>query len=197
VSAIKVVRWLAVGFVAGGGVAFAATGTPLLGERLWRAIAERGADVSPPVRPRAPARAPATAAASVSSPEVEIVPQPEPPSGSVRPAGDPPHVAFAESPTTDPKWRRAAAALKARDYPAAENALREVETTGTPGDRDAASLALAQVLLTRGRVVEARARLERLRQRAGSALVREKATTLLAELSSSGGRSFAPPSVPQ
>jgi len=72
-----------------------------------------------------------------------------------------------------------------------------VETTGTPSDRDAASLALAQVLLTRGRTVEARARLERLVRRAGSAVVREKAAALLAEPSTAGDRSNAVGPVPQ
>jgi len=197
VSAFRVVRWLAVGFVAGGSVAFAATGAPALRARFWPLhLTARAGEASTvahvperPLRRAAPESAPAPAASAT--------PPPAPPSDGARPAAESPHVVvLPEPPASDPKWQRAAAALKTHDYSAAENALREVETTGTPGDRDAASLALAQVLLTRGRTVEARARLERLTQRAGSALVREKAASLLADLSASGERSGAGAPVP-
>ena len=198
VSAFKVVRWLALGFVAGGSVALAATGTARLRERLWPAhLAARGAEAKPaPATPSSVAPA-SRATASAPSPDVSSLPAPNPPSDALHPTSEAPRAVLPEPSPTDPKWQRAAAALKTRNYPAAESALREVETTGAPGDRDAASLALAQVLLTRGRVVEARARLERLSQRAGSTLVRDKARALLAEISSSGGRSPAAPSVPQ
>ena len=58
VSAFKVVRWLALGFVAGGGVAFAAAGTPLLRERLGHTaeIAVRGAEVKPAAKKKQQAR---------------------------------------------------------------------------------------------------------------------------------------------
>jgi hypothetical protein len=197
VSAFRVVRWLAVGFVAGGSVAFAATGVPALRARLWRPLhlTARGGEAPTVARPPAP---PLRRAAPESAPlPAASVAPPLPPSDSARPAGETSRgVVLAEPPTADPKWQRAAATLKAHDYSAAENALRELETTGTPSDRDAASLALAQVLLTRGRTVEARARLERLNQRAGSALVREKAAALLAELSAPGERSGSGAPVP-
>jgi hypothetical protein len=97
----------------------------------------------------------------------------------------------------DPKWQRAAAALQAHDYDAAEAALRELETSGAARDRDAASLALAQVLLRRGRDVEGRARLERLSTHASSTPVREQARALLDDFFASGGRSVGTPVVPQ
>ena len=199
VSTLRIVRWLAVGFVAGGSVAFAATGVPALRARLWHplGVSAREGEAStlakvsgPPLRRAAPE--------SASPPALSAVPQAEPPSDRARPAAEAPHaVVLPEPPTDDPKWRRAATALKTHDYSAAEHALREVETTGTLSDRDAASLALAQVLLTRGRTVEARARLERLVRRAGSAVVREKAAALLAEPSTAGDRSNAAGPVPQ
>lgn len=197
VSAFRVVRWLAVGFVAGGGVAFAATGVPALGARFWPLhLTARQGEASTlahvperPLRRAAPESAPA--------PATSTMPPPASSSDGARPAGESPHVVvLPEPPASDPKWQRAAAALKTHNYSAAENALREVETTGTPSDRDAASLALAQVLLTRGRAVEARARLERLTQRAGSALVREKAAALLTDLLAPGERSGAGAPVP-
>jgi hypothetical protein len=88
-------------------------------------------------------------------------------------------------------------ALEVHDYDDAESALHELETSGAAGDRDAASLALAQVLLRRGRSVEARARLERLSSHASSPPVRTQAAALLGDIFSSGGRSAGTPAVPQ
>ncbi len=195
-SAFRLLRWLVAGFAAGWGVAFAATGDPLFGAGLRRDVPAPVVEARASVRTYAPSPASAPATQSAFPPELPA-PEPKPPNGSAHSGGAAPQAVLEEPPTIDPKWQRAAAALRARDYEAAEEALREVETAGAPADRDAASLALAQVLLTRGRVVEARARLERLSMHAGSALVREKATTLLAELSSPGDRSIATPTVPQ
>lgn len=198
-SVFRVARWLVVGFGAGLGVAFAATGVPLLGTGLYRTLRggphpHEGVPTAHPAA-RAPAREP-PAPSALPLPSAAAAPEPAS-SGSARPPGPPPHATLGEPAPTDPKWQRAATALKTHDYSAAEAALREVETTGAPGDRDAASLALAQVLLTRGRVVEARARLERLRARASSALVREKAAALLGDVFSFGGRSSAAAPVPE
>jgi hypothetical protein len=198
-SPLRMVRWLAVGFVAGLSVAFAATGAPLLGSRLFRSL--RGGpgahDTAPAVR--LPVRAPvrARAEASAVAPAGSAASADLPTSPGARTPAPVPHATLVEPGETDPTWQRAAAALKAHDYAAAEKALREVEMGGVPGDRDAASLALAQVLLTRGREVEARARLERLRARGSSPLVREKAAALLGDTFSSAGRSSAVPAVPQ
>jgi hypothetical protein len=81
----------------------------------------------------------------------------------------------------DPKWQAVLAALKLHDYRAAESALANLAATGTSDEREAASLSLAEVLLARGRVTEARARFERLSKSARSALVREKARAVLAD----------------
>jgi hypothetical protein len=198
VSALLLLRWLTAGFVLGWGVAFAATGDPLFGAGLRRAqpAAAAVSRVMPSARPsiRAPERT--SDAPSALAPLDRAAPEPKPSSTGAHAFGSAPPSVLAESTATDPKWQRAAAALKARDYAAAETALREVETAGAPNDRDPASLALAQVLLTRGRMVEARARLERLSVHASSPLVREKATALLAD-SASAGRSAATPAVPQ
>lgn len=199
VSPFRVMRWLAVGFVAGGSVAFAATGVPALRARLWppREVSAREGEASTLAKISGPPLQRA-ATESVPPPASSDTAPPAAPTNGARPAVEAPHgVILPEPPASDPKWQRAASALKTHDYSAAENALREVETTGTPSDRDAASLALAQVLLTRGRTVEARARLQRLVQRAGSAVVRAKAAALLADPAATGDRSSAGAPVPQ
>jgi hypothetical protein len=211
VSAFTLLRWLVAGFVLGWGVAFAATGDPLFGAGL-----RRTAQAPPPVatvvpRPTSTARArqhapvepsalpPLDSAApplDSAAPPLESAAQ-ERKGSTPPPAASLPAPVLAELQAADPKWQRAAAALKLHDYATAETALREIERAGTPGDRDAASLALAQVLLTRGRGVEARARLERLSVHASVPLVREKARALLAEIFSSPERSSTAPPVPQ
>ena len=197
VSAFTLVRWLVAGFVLGWGVAFAATGDPLFGAGLRRTVQTPlpvpSALREAPPRHRATERSPAQP--SAVPPLDSAAPEPSP--STAHAPSSPSAPALAEPPVTDPKWQRAAAALKVHDYAAAETALRDVETAGTPADRDAASLALAQVLLTRGRVVEARARLERLSSHAGAPLVREKAAALLSDLFAAEGRSSRTPAVPQ
>lgn len=198
VSPFRVARWLLVGFVAGGSVAFAATGAPLLGARFWpHHLTARDRSTAPAIAHSPVKASPPAARDDAPLAEPSAVPLRAPLSDSLHPIGEAPHAILPDPAPTDPKWQRAAGALKARDYVAAERVLREVETTGMPSDRDAASLALAQVLLTRGRTVEARARLERLTQRAGSALVREKAAALLADPSAPAERSFPLAPVPQ
>lgn len=189
VSVFVLLRWLAAGFALGWGVAFAATGDPLFGAGL------RGSGgVEAPRAPSSHVRGGASHAPSSAPVPVELV-APEPSGSALRIEKSAPSSVFSSG--SDTKWQRAATALKALDYDAAETALRELETGGAPGDRDAASLAVAQVLLTRGRVVEARARLEHLSTAASSSLVREKATALLRALRSNGDRSSEKPSVPQ
>jgi len=197
VSAFILVRWLLAGFVLGWGVAFAATGDPLFGAGLRRTaqtpLPVPSALREAPRRHRASERSPAQP--SAVPPLDSAAPEPSP--STAHAPSSPSAPALAETPLADPKWQRAAAALKVHDYAAAETALRDVETAGTPADRDAATLALAQVLLTRGRVVEARARLERLSGHAGAPLVREKAAALLSDLFAAEGRSSGTPAVPQ
>ena len=199
VSMRHVVRWLAVGFVAGSSAAFAATGTAQWRNRIWGSaeLLARGPQTSPTVTNRRLPRVSAPAAPSDAPPSSSATPLPEPHDDPPHALGESSRVVLPAPLATDPEWQRAATALKRQDLTAAEAALRGVETTGTASDRDAASLALAQVLLTRGRLVEARARLERLSKSSGSATVREKATALLAQLSSSVERSIPAPLVPQ
>jgi len=191
-SAFRVGRWLAVGFVCGLGVAFGASG---VSRRALREGSRPAVTSAPP--PHAQGQEHHAGAPRALPPIGAAAPAPPPSSSSPRLGASTGRTALTEAETTDPQWQRAAAALRVHDYASAEQALREVEIGGAPGDRDAASLALAQVLLSRGRAVEARARLERLQTRASSALVRSKAQALLEATFSSDGRSSAAPPVPQ
>lgn len=199
VSMRQVGRWLAVGFVAGSSAAFAATGTAHWRSRLWgtNQLLAHGPQASSAATNRQRAPIPTPAAPGSAPPSSSAALPPTLSDDPSRAFGESSRVVLGAPLATDPEWQRAATALKRQDLAAAEAALREVETTGTASDRDAASLALAQVLLKRGRLVEARARLERLRERSGSAIVREKAAALLAQLSSSGERSFPARPVPE
>jgi hypothetical protein len=198
VGPFVLLRWLLAGFAAGWGVAFAATGDPLFGAgRLLTTPVEAPVPEANSSAPARPSRGPAPAASSVPTPGEQVMPAPEPSGTDARAAKPSLHGVLTEQFATDPKWQRAASALKARDYDASESALRELELAGTPADREAASLAVAQVLLTKGRLVEARARLERLRASAASALVREKAAALLTDPISTAERSPPAPAVPQ
>ncbi|HEY3500450.1 MAG TPA: hypothetical protein VGK73_37415 [Polyangiaceae bacterium] len=198
ISPFVLLRWLAAGFVAGWGVAFAATGDPLFGAGLRSKVPVEAPPAEPSAGIRAnPVRAVEPVTALSSEPVLREAPVPEPSSNPSRRAKSGLHGVLGEPSTADPKWQRAATALKARDYATAESSLRELETAGAPGDRDAASLALAQVLLARGQRVDARARLSRLSATSASPVVREKAAALLAELLSNGERSDPAPAVPQ
>jgi hypothetical protein len=199
-SPLLLLRWLAAGFGAGWGVAFAATGDPLFGAgRLLNPPPELPVVDPGSLTPRSSLRANPRVQSAPTSTSQPVPIEPEAPV----PATSSPAVSpglqgvLGEPSAADPKWQRAAAALKVHDYEAAEHALRELEMSGTAGDRDAASLAVAQVLLTRGRSVEARARLEQLRTRALSPLVRSKAAALLASPAAAAERSFEPPPVTQ
>jgi hypothetical protein len=181
---LGLVSWLVAGFVLGWGVVFAATGDPLFGAGL-RAPAHA---IVPPVVAPSLVRAPASPRA-VRGPRATDAPAPIEPRPSVRRAVPGPAPAVSAAAPRDPKWQHVADALRARDFVAAQTALVELEAAGTPADRDAATLALAQVLVTVGRLSDARARLERLSTSSASAVVREQAARLLADISSAADRS--------
>jgi hypothetical protein len=195
-------RWFAAGLVSGWGVVFAATGDPLFGAGL--SPTPPPVDMPAPTEaPRAPARFPSRAPAVPPpdaapsegltppgtargvSPDFDALRTPAA-TRSVAPAFD---SALAPPDRLDPKWQRAARALKVRDYAEAESALLALVASGAPADREAASLSLAQVLVARGRSAEARVRLEQLKASARSPLVREKSSALLGEIFAPGGRS--------
>jgi len=194
--------WFAAGVVGAWGVVAFATGDPLLGASRYRALAAHPQPASAPA-PRTPRShgalpgAPATLApAAAETP----APPPETPLASPTPSALSPNVAlapFVPAPTgpaaLDVRWQRVAVALKSHDYAAAESGLRELEASALPSTREAASLSLAQVLLSRGRRVEARSRLERLHASATTPSVQKKAESLLLELDAPADRSLAAP----
>jgi hypothetical protein len=207
----RVGRWLVVGFVAGVGAVSAATVARHVVAR-WTTVTPRDAsnsnhEVAAPgarhasprhraaAAPSAVPEVPAAASADVSAPETTSPdvtspgarPLAVPPSSAPRPVA--PRAADTAPVALDPKWRRVSDALRVNDYQTAETALRELETRGAPAERESASLSLAQVLLARGRIAEARPRLERLSATARSSLVHQKATALLAGLSAPSNRS--------
>lgn len=199
-------RWLVVGFVAGAGVVSAATVARHVVARWTTVIAREGSKPSLSPAPRARrvphrrgagpviAEVPSVAARDVppSGALPEAMPAETPRSPAPPPAAQPPAAlpsaalrvgatspSDERSPSVDPQWRRVSEALRANDYAGAEAALHDLETHGSASDRESASLSLAQILLSRGRVAEARPRLERLGATARSSLVREKARAML------------------
>jgi hypothetical protein len=187
------VRWVAVGLLAGWGLAHAATGSPFFPKAGG---AGEGAALGAPSARRLSstlrARAVALAQTSVNAPPSGAAAVP----GARQPTESPPASArvevvpaISERAALEPQWQRVARALKQRDYAEAQLALAALESGAASDEREAASLALSQVLLAKGRGVEARARLERLQIDARSALVREKARLLLDEISAASQRS--------
>jgi len=190
---LMLARWLLGGFAFGWGVVFAATGDPLFGARVRATpvVTMGSAAAAPSARRASPggarkpalsdpggARSAATVEASTAPSPVEPTParssvQREAASSLAAPA--PPSA----SPHVDPTWQRAAVALRAHDYDAAAAAFSDLESHGTSSERDAASLALAEVLLAQGRTAAARARLEALSTSATAAVTRDKARALL------------------
>lgn len=171
--------WFIAGFLAGASLVSAATAVHRLAERREpRAAPALGVQSVPSAVPRErpPRIVPPVPAASSAS---ELLPEtlaPQPASAAPqRPAV--PTASFDAA--RDPKWQHVAAALRAHDYAAAEASLGDLEVAGPAANREAASLALAQVLIAQGRTAEARARLERLRDHGQSPLVREKAKSLI------------------
>ncbi|HTQ06494.1 MAG TPA: hypothetical protein VMI54_21690 [Polyangiaceae bacterium] len=209
---LMLARFLLGGFAAGWGVVYAATGDPWFGARERMAPREApssSAGVAPasPRPARRGARAePSAVAVESSVPAVEssdavdtAAPPPAAPEGPAASSARrdtgfvvPVPSGSAAGSRADPSWQRAAVALRGHDYPAAEAALTDLETRGSASDRDAASLALAEVLLAEGRSDAARTRLERLSAGAQTPLTRDKARALLASSSSSVNRSPGP-----
>ena len=189
----RVARWLFVGFVAGVGVVSAATAARHVVAR-WTTLAPvEGSHANPiPSARRSPASrarsVPPVSSVALAAPDVPSAAVPTVPPHAVAPAPE-----VRTPPVLDPKWQRVSEALRSNDYTTAETALRELETRGTPSDRESASLSLAQILLARGRGPEARPRLERLSRAARSSLVREKAGAMLAGMNPSADRSARGP----
>jgi hypothetical protein len=190
--------WFAAGIVGAWGVVALATGDPLLGASRYRALTEqaRSTSAGAPRIPRRHSARPGAPAIPASASADPLVPTPELPAPSHTTPGAS-LAPFAPAPSgpaaLDARWQRVAAALKAHDYAAAESGLRELEASTLPATREAGSLALAQVLLARGRPVEARSRLERLRASASTPAVQKRAESLLLELDAPAERSSAAP----
>jgi hypothetical protein len=94
----------------------------------------------------------------------------------------PPAAAPASSPEVDEQWRRAAAALRDDDFERARSALIEIERSAGSDEGDAARLARAQLLASRGHRDEALALARVLAEQARPTLVRENARRLVAKL---------------
>jgi Mg/Co/Ni transporter MgtE len=82
-------------------------------------------------------------------------------------------------------WSNVANALRENDVQSAERELSRLELSDKAEEREAATLARAQILISAGRKREAAALLDKLAAHAQSALVRGKASALLAELKKS------------
>jgi hypothetical protein len=172
-------RWFALGLLSCSGLLFAAT-------HVVPRFRARQVVVPQPARKSAP-----SASAALWRQLPEVVPVASAPAASVASA----RRALERAPLPPEaarRWQSVALALRQHDYAAAETALMELEASSSRTESEAASLSLAQVLLARGRVDAAQAKLERLSQSASSGLVRDKSAALLAELSATQGRSPKP-----
>lgn len=193
-SDLRLGRWLLAGIFSGVSVVSAATGYRWIAatrsvSTLAPSVAKSAAEARP-LRPRVAPNAPPSPNALDSAKSAE----------APRFAPRPVHAAFPSVPdalTKDTKWQDVARALEARDHASAETALGALENGSSTPDREAASLALAQVLIANGRGGEARTRLERLSASAGSELVRRKAETLLSEMDAQRHRSTGTPEATQ
>jgi len=176
VHPLQIIGWLSLGMLLGMGSLYAATGVP------WRLLLtssnilqRRDAEGRTPANVR---NAPASTAAPTSS-------APPPPSALEQ---QPPATAtFSEhvepAPSSAPEsWRRAAQALRDRDFETANDALARLSQQGSQAEREAASLVRAQFLLNEQRTVEAREVLVELSRTSSSPLVRGKANQLLASI---------------
>lgn len=184
----SVTGWFIAGFLAGASLVSAATAV----RRLAGPLPTRTAPVhvvqsvsSAPPHARSLPRS--AAASSLSEP---LAPTASPELAAAAPQRPSVPTASFDS-ARDPKWQHVAIALRRGDYAAAETSLGDLEVAGSDANREAASLALAQVLIAEGRGAEARARLERLRDHGQSPLVRDKAKNLISTLTSANRSSSA------
>ena len=191
---LSVLRWLLAGVAIGFGVASAATlvpppqvrsVTPNAGPDLQAAIVKH-----PPVARRrrtsvdreepaatTPSAAPVTSAPGAPAPPFASLPS-RAAAGSLGVAGRPPLPSVLE-PSSASDWQRAAAALRGGDIQSADAALARLEQSESLRDRQAAELARAQLLMSRGRIAEATPKLQRLAREADSSVVRAQATSML------------------
>ena len=172
------VRLVAVGLVLGVGLAQAAS----LAQKRWFGQRElesapHGQHSSPKKPALTVARSrPTPVASSSAAPSQEEAPAPLS-VGSAQPAST-------AAPTfVQEQWQRAATALRAHDFVAAEAAFIQIERSVGGAEGDAARLARAQLLASYGRSAEARALASDLQEHAQSALVRDKARALSTRLS--------------
>lgn len=138
----------------------------------------------------------------------KAVPAPRPPEAETQHAPAAAQVPSSTGPSVTPEraaapdssaaaletWRRAAAGMREQDYDTASDALLKLSQQGSRGEREAARLVRAHLLLEQGRAAEAQPILDELRASAESPLIRRKAGELLALPSppDSSRRSFEP-----
>lgn len=181
-------RWVVGGVLLGAGLAQAATSLP------WRAWARTEVErPAPPERAREPVKASSIA----PQPSLPVAPSAEPASAlpaEVSQARAPRKVDVpqAAAPATSPsaatfhvqeQWRLAADGLRTGNTTQAERALLELERTARGGEREAALLARAQLLVRTGREDEAIRIATELDRSASSSVVQGKARELLASRS--------------
>lgn len=167
-------RFILLGSLLGVGLAQGATLAPW----RWLGLGRRSEVVRP-----APAIAPATSPARPALPSAADV-SPAPAAREAEPTHvEAPKVATASSAAVaahvQVQWQRAAAAIKANELNQALRALLDIERSTGGGERDAARLTRAQLLMSHGRGAEATSLLADLEQHAQSSVVRSKARAAL------------------
>ena len=190
VTLVAVAGWIIAGMLLSVGSLYAASAAPWpsLGLPSTPRVLEarqskipRSADRHPKPQLSAP---PALAIATSPSRPTSVVPGKNPPLASGESA--------AATIAAPEQWQRAARGLREGDFAGANAALRQLTSQTSGAEREAAQLALAQLLLSHGQSAEAVPLLRALQASARSSSVRRKATELLLrrEESSAPERSF-------
>ena len=188
-----VARWLLAGVAVGVGVASAASQvqTPKLRAadvsevaRLAASVAKRSAGArahSASPNPIVEDELPRVASAPDKSANA---PLPPPPAMSAPSKVTPRAVSVpsAASASNASDWQRAAAALRKGDVSAAQSALGNLQKSDSLPDRQAAELAAAQLLASRGQNAEAVGTLQRLARDGASPAIRSQAASALRSL---------------
>jgi hypothetical protein len=190
VTLIAVAGWIIAGMLLSVGSLYAASAAP------WPSL---GLESTPGVLEARPTKIPRSADRHTkpklsASPAVAIAPSPSPPTSVV--GGKAPALApgaSAEATIGAPEqWQRAARGLREGDFAGANAALRALTNQTSGAEREAALLALAQLLLGHQQSAEALPLLRALQASARSSSVRRKASELLSRREESGAaeRSF-------
>jgi len=189
---LPVVRWLLAGVAIGLGVASAATLIPVPGARTPtpRASAEPSAPAAKPHRAKRGIRNSGANAEPKLAEPLAPAPEPAPAQPPPLPVRDARGVIAQPAPSSSAAqltdsasdWQRAATALRSGDLLTAEEALTKLERSDSLRDREAAELARAQLLVSRGRVAEAIPTLRRLARVGDSPVTRSQATSVLQSL---------------